>query len=345
MAVNISTHTQADILNRYCVEMASEISTNLKQMMVSEGIWTPVITDHTYASTLLETSGDIVQAYQCAFTPPAVSGTIYQNKWSLQPMKIDLEWSCDDLIKWFNKWKCEWDQRGKNVPLTQWDFPRWIFKNEIYPTLQHDMEMKVAFNAEAVTPTTGVAGTTIGAVDGMGTVIKDAIVAGAAAPTNPINAIAPSNVISTEEFTESTIYDKLTAFLKAIPVLHRNQITSIQCAPELVEMYAMDVMNRFGNSGCCDLSPITNDGLATAARQTKIFPFNVTLQGLPSMTGSQRIIASSMKNNLIWGRKRGESVLPTMQWESQKRVLSAFGDFHRFYGFEDGRRLFVNEQV
>jgi hypothetical protein len=345
MAVSISIATQADILNRYCVTMEQEISQNIRETLVSEGVWSPVVTDLTHASVLMESSGDLIQAYQCDFTPSNFSGTLYQNKWELQPMKVDLTWTCDDLVGWFDTFRCEWDQRGQNKPLTEWDFPRWLFSNVLVPEMEHDMEMTVAFKADRVNPTVGVAGVTLGAVDGLGTVITNAIAKGAVTPDDPSNAIPPTNVIATGVITASTAVDKVTKFLKEIPDLHRKRITTIYCAPELFDMYVVDAFNLFGNNGCCTLSPITNPNLTAQIQGMNIFPYAAKLMPLPSMTGSQRLIASSKLRNIIWGRKRGEAQMPRFQWDAEKRTLSAWADFHRFYGFNDGRFLWVNDQA
>lgn len=333
MALTISS--TASVLNRFCVTHDNEIHTELRQRMVTENIWAPVSTNYAYAAKQLDFGGDLIQAMQCDFTPQTGTGEFSELLWVLKPLKIDIEFSCDDLDMWFDKFMCDFHQFGSGRSLTEWDYPRWLVNNHIIPRVANDMELKVAYKASYVAPTTGTPGTTLQSVNGMAKVLADAITA---------LKIPAANVITTGVITSSTAVDKLEAFVDALPELARQQGGVIYCSEAVQRLFVRDMLEHYG-AGCCETSPIGNPMLAERIKGTPIFNSSIKLVGLPSMAGSNRLIYEAMPGNLIWGRRTGEPMLPTIRWEEDKRTLVGMAEFHRFYGFRNGRLLFVNEQA
>lgn len=334
MAITIAS--TSELLNRFTIKHGKEINTALLRDMVSERVWTKVGgVDFAYASTSAETTGDVVQAFQCAVTPTNVDTEFKSNLWELQQMKIDLVYTCDDLNKWFNKfqsWRTQW---GDGNPLLAWDFPRYLYNMHILPKVKNDMEMKAAYKGVRVAPTTGVAGTTLGSVNGMGKVLADGIVSG---------DIPSGNVITTGLITSANAVAKMETFAGGLPEEDLTQGGMLLCSEQTHRNFVRDMLERYGN-GCCTTTPIGNPDLAARIAGTPIFNTNIRLVSLPSMTGSNRIIFSSMQDNLIWGNRTGEGMLPTIRWQEKDRTLTGLAEFHRFYGYENGKRLFVNEQV
>jgi hypothetical protein len=333
MAITISN--TSEVLNRFCAKFDTEIHSQLRRDMVTESVWTPVTADYAYVSPQMTTTGEIVQAFQCPWTPESGTSNLTDLTWKLQPLKIDLEFTCDDLNIWFDKFNCSRTEWGSGQPLTAWDFPRYFLNEAIMPLLKDNMEMKIAYKGVHVAPTSGVAGTALGAVDGMGAVIADAITA---------LTIPSANVITTGAITVANAVTKFELFVDGLPELARQQGGVIYCSEQLQRFFVRDMYERYGQ-GCCETTPIGNPDLAMRIKGTPVFNSNIRVVGLPSMAGSGRIIFSSLKDNLIWGRRTGQPQLPIIRWQEDKRTLIGLAEFHRFYGFRSGMHLFVNDQA
>jgi len=163
-------------LNRYAIQFKTDINTKIRQKLVTEGELTARVADHTWTAPSVTTS-DLIQAFQCDFTPNNTH-TFDEDPVPLQRLKVDLEFSCDDMEGFYDTFFHEWDEFGSGKKPEDWRFPAWIYEKEIYPKLEEEMELLIAYKGIRVAPTTGVAGTPAASCDGLGKKIADAITAG-----------------------------------------------------------------------------------------------------------------------------------------------------------------------
>jgi hypothetical protein len=312
-------------LNRYAIQYKGEINTKMRQSLVTESEWTPRVADHTWTAPNVTTT-DLIQAFQCDFTPNN-SHTFDETPIPLQQLKIDLQFTCDDLEKFFDSFFTEWYEFGSGKKPEDWRFPAWIYANEILPKVEEELELLIAYKGVLVAPTTGVAGTPSASCDGMARKIALAIIAGRITP------------IATGAFTANTYYDKVNTFISALPQQHRERPGKIYMAPTHARGLAMDILERFKANS--NINPADTNSILRYA-----MPFsNKKIVGLPSMEGTSRIIYSPRRDNLVWVRKRNEPTLPMVRWESFERKLKGYAEFHRGYGFEFGPEMYVNDQA
>lgn len=324
----------AAALNRYHVTYASEVNKKFYQERVSEGAWSARRALHTYATQAFS-GGPVLQAFQCPFTPNN-DGNFTGAEYTLRKLKIDIEFTCEDLEMWFDKFYTEWTQWGENKSLTEWDFPRWYYNNHVRPQVAEDIELAISYNGVYVAPTAGVAGTPAGSVDGMGKVIADGIASG---------AIPAANVIATGPFTPATYYDQVTDFINGIDINYRSTPGIIYMSDVHARGFQADILEKFGNNGCCD-SSVFNEGITNQLVNFTMPLSGKRVMGLPSMRGSDRMYFSPKKDNLIWGYRTGTDAMPTIRWrEHEGRTLRGYAELYRFYGIEDPTKLFVNDQA
>ena len=330
MAITITAAAAA--LNRHCVTYSKDITQKIRQEVVTEMEWSPRVVDKAYATANLS-GGSVVQPFQCDFTPKLnvnFDGSLFL----LKALKVDIQFTCEDLEVWFDKWRCDWYEMGK--PVSEWAFPRYIYDNWVVPQIAEDLELLISYKGVEAAVTAGTPGLPQQSVDGMGQVIAAAITSG---------HIPAANVIDLDgAFTPATYYDKLKAFNEGLPVQHRTRTGVIYMSTSHALGLAADIYEKFGNTGCCDMS-IFQNGLTNRLLNVALPMINKRVVGLPSMEGRNRIIYSGVPNNLIWGRKRGEAQYPTIRWQEFDRTLKGMAEFHRFYGVENFAELYVNEVV
>lgn len=324
MAITIDSAVAA--LNRYCITYKKDINTRTRQGMVTENYLTPRTAMDSYVAPSANTTGDILQPFQCDWTP-RFSVNFSAEEIRLQRIKLDIEFTCDDLEQWHEKWMCDWGEFGSGKNMTEWSFPRYIVEKELYPKITEELEY-MSYNGAYAAPTAGTAGAYLTAVDGLKTKIAAAITA---------NKLTP---IAVGASTATTYYAKVKSFIDQLPNVYRVKGGTIFMNPDDVrafqqDVYAQGFANHVGFS-----APTCSDASEACVPFT-----NFKLVGLPSMIGSHRMIYSARPDNLIFVRRKGEPVLPKLTWESSKRTLSAWGEFHRAYGFEYAAELFVSDQA
>jgi hypothetical protein len=319
MAITVAS--AAAYLNRLQETRAPQIATQMRQGLVTENELSPRVADRVYTVTNASIA-DLVQAYQCDFTPNNAE-TFHEEAIPLQALKIDLQYTCDDMDKFFDTFYVQWTERGSGKKPEDHMFPMWIYENLVIPKVKEELELSIAYKGIRVTPTSGTAGTVAGSCDGLGKKIADAITASRITP------------ITTGAVTTSNVLDQLAAFNEALPVIHRDRSGKIYMSPTLARALAGLLLEKYKTN--CNIDPMGD------IMKLRIPNTNKTVIGLPSMEGRQRIIFSAQADNLVVVRRRGESIMPVIRWESYERKLKGFAEFHRGYGFEFGGNLYVND--
>lgn len=317
----ITLDSAVDALNRYSLVYKTEIISQMRQELVSERELTARPCDNSYAA-INATQSDIIQPFQCTFTPKGDT-EFSGNEFKLQQMKIDLQYTCADLEKFFESYMIDWYEPG--IERTEWGFPKWMYNNLLVPKWKEEMELEIVYNGEYAAPTSGTAGATGTSADGLGTVIQTAI---------DDSKLTP---IAVGAFTATTYVDVVKDFIAQLPYVYRTKGGRILMSPDNVRAFAEDFTERYKYT----IDPRSMQG------EKVEFPVpnsNFTLVGLPSMTGKNRMIYSGRAGNLIYGIKRGQPQIPQIRWQVFERTLKGLAEFHRFYGVEYWPELFVSDQ-
>ncbi len=322
MAHTITIESTQTALNQHMVTFAPQVKQAFRVGLEFENL--PQIglvsADEVYTAENA-TIGDLIQPYQAQFTPnnpeewDAVSNT-------LRPIKIDLKFSEEQLLKFYDKWRNTWFEAGKN-PM-EWSYPRYITEQLLAPKWQEELN-SIAWGGEYVAPTPGTPGAVLESADGFKIGIENAIAAGALV------------VVASGSFTSSNIREKLEDWMKAMPVAVRGKSGVILMSDTNARNYYYDFRGEFNAATWSSLQQ--NGGLMVDG-------FPVMIKGVKAMEGSNRwIYLPDGQQNMIVGNRRGYPMYPSFQFDHDLYNLHMKAVMYRFFGFEYWQNLYVNDQA
>lgn len=278
----------------------------IRQPAVTPSYAKPIVTESDVYRSANTVLGEIVQAFQKAFTTKD-DITFVPNEIRLRNAKIDVSLYPDDVkASWLGFLASLTDVERANWPII-----RYILESEIAPQIAHDMETKAYWGGAYVAPTAGTAGTAAGTMDGL----KKLIDTGLTATT--INAIAltalptPSTMVEAiEEF-----HDDMLASNQAL----EGAKIRIFMEPKFLRNYFRDQRNTFGANINYQAGVATID-----------FSSNVELVALPSMAGSGYIFATPVDNFLHVRKVNG---MQSPKVEESRREVALMLDWYEGIGF------------
>ena len=320
MAHAVTIASTNDALNQHMVQFAAETKQVFRVGLEFETDLPFVTADEVYTADNVSL-GDIVQPYQPRFTPTnAESWGAVSN--SLRPIKIDLEFTEEQLLKFFDKWKNMWFEAGKNP--TEWSYPRYIMEQVVAPKYREEMNA-IAWNGEYVAPTLGTAGASLESCDGFRIGIENAIDNGDLTPVN------------SGSYTASDIRSKLEDWMMAMPDAVRGRGGTVYMSDSWMRKYYYDFRGDFSTATWANLQAmggLTVDG------------FPVLIKGIKAMEGSDRwIYQPDNQENMIIGTRRGYPRDPQFIFDTDLYTLRAKAVVYRFFGFSFWDNLYVNDQA
>lgn len=316
---SITIDQAAVALNRYHIVMDPMIHQTVKKGIELENYLRPVVCDHTYTAASAEVS-DVLQAYQCDFTPNNdIEFTAIDN--TLQRMKIDIVFECDQLDEFYDSWRVEWVEDGRER--NQWTFPRYVYDNFILPKLVENLDF-VSVNGVYQAPTAGEAGLTVNACDGIKVKVQAAVNSGLTTP------------IPTGQLTDNNIVNQVEGFCDALPRPYKNMPGVVLMSQTNADKYWRNYRDQFG-TGNGNMGN-ENNGLRIDNTRKRVVGIG-SLDGFDGMIFIPNSVASA-----ILGRKRGQPYLPQIRWQVFERKLKGLAEFSRFYGFKYWGHIFVNDQ-
>lgn len=318
---NITIATTAAALNQYSTTFAPTIAQGLKQELEFERLLPFRTADRTYVRANVSVNRAL-QPYQPDFTPNnAESFDAVEN--TLQPGKVDLQFTQADLEEFFDAWMINWFELGK--PATEWSYPRYILENHIMPQLMEDINL-ASWAGQRVNPTAGTAGTYLQSWDGYKKKIADAITAG---KLTPIATGAPAS---------GSMVEWIREFCHSLPTPYRFKAGKIYMSATNASRYSEDYAEKYPRA-----SDVINNPNAPVVR---VDHFNKTVVGINAMEGSDRIFFSpDITDNIIVVSKRGMPAYPVFRFQEFDRTLKVLSEMSRAYGFEYWDHLFVNDQA
>lgn len=309
-------------LNQHMVTFAADVKQVFRTGLEFETL--PEIgmvsADEVYTAENADVS-DLIQPYQAQFTPQneeswdGVSNT-------LRPIKIDLKFSEEQLLKFYDKWRNNWFEAGRD-PM-EWSYPRYIVEQLLAPKWREELN-SVAWDGEYVAPTPGTPGAVLEACDGYRIGIENAITAGSLVP------------VASGSFTSSDIRSKLEAWMMAMPEAVRGRGGVVLMSDTNAREYYYDFRSEFSAATWSSLQ--ANGGLMVDG-------FPVRIIGVKAMEGSDRwIFLPSGQQNMIVGTRRGYPMYPQFIFDHDLYNLHMKAVIYRFFGFEHWGTLFVNDQA
>lgn len=309
----------ADSLNRHAVQYNPNILQILRTGLECEKAFAARSCDNTY-SAVNATAGEVIQPYQSGFTPKNTV-TFDAEEAKLQIIKIDVQFTADELAKYYDSWRIEWHEIGKD-PL-EWSFARYVYEVILLPKAIEEMNHN-AMNGEYAAPTAGTAGLSINSVDGYIKRFKDGVAAGRIVEI-ATGAIGAGDAVS-----------KIESFCDGLPEKYRDLPGTIYASHTVARYYARDYRGQFG----------TGNGVAGNENTTLNVDYsNKRVRPLHCLSGSNGLIfVPDTRATLNWGTRNGFPSMPQIRWEAQERVVKGLCEFYRFYSYEFAEEVFINDQ-
>ena len=320
MAHVISIDSAAANLNRHVVTYKQEVQQAFRVGLEFEGMLPFVQADKVYSAPNVQ-MGDLVQPYQPRFTPNNTE-TFDSVDNTLVPIKIDLEFTEEQLMTLYDKWAPQWAEAGKEAQAMT--YYQYIINNLVAPVYQENMN-DIAYNGVFNAPTPGTAGAVLDACDGFDKKIVDAIAAGKVVP------------VASGSFTSSDIRSKLEDWMKSMPIAVRGKGGTILMSDTNARNYYYDFRGDFSTATWANLQ---------AAGGMTVDGFPVKIKGVKAMEGSNRWISlPDNAQNMFVGTRRGYAKDPQFIFDADLYTLRAKAVIYRFYGFEYWNNIFVNDQA
>lgn len=320
MAHVISIDAAADNLNRHVVTYKQEVQQQFRTGLEFEGMLPFVQADKVYSAPNVQ-MGDLVQPYQPRFTPnntevwDEVSNT-------LVPIKLDLEFSEEQLMTLYDKWAPQFAEAGKEAKAMS--YYQYIINNLVAPVYQENMN-DLSYNGVFNAPTAGTPGAVLDSCDGYKKKLTDAITAGKVVP------------VVSGSFTASDIRSKLEDWMRAMPIAVRGKKGTVYMSDTNMRNYYFDFRGDFSTATWANLQQ--QGGMM-------IDGFQVKIVGVKSMEGSNRwIFLPDNAQNMIVGTRRGYARDPQFIFDADLYTLRAKAVIYRFYGFEYWNNIYVNDQA
>ncbi|WP_338812715.1 hypothetical protein V9L05_15220 [Bernardetia sp. Wsw4-3y2] len=265
-----------------------------------------------YQTTLSKYMGKRLQTFQKTWTPHPTTIEFIPHTIPLGHLKFDLDVFPDDLEKsWLDFLK------GKDLKPINYPFIRWLVEDHILAGWEEEWELEAVYKGVFAAPTPGTPNQPNEVVNGIRKVINDHITSGRITPF-ALGAIPASNA----DFVKYMIQ-----FADMLPSKYRNNPFTVQMSDEnsLRYMRGMDDLNLYYNK---------------ESNLAKIPKTNITVVGLESMSGDDKIWMS-FKENMLLLEKDIKKKDP--QLETAKREVSVLFDYWKAPGFEVPELVFTND--
>lgn len=316
MAVTIAT--TAASLNRHHIVYEREIAQEIRLEAEFENNMRRVPCEDTYCAPNVE-QGELLQAYQGTFTPKN-DVTFDEVNWTLESIKIDIQFEPADLDDFRKTWKYEWDQLGGPFR-KDYTFPKWLYKNVMMPKIKEELAT-LSMDGVRVAPTVGTAGNYLDSATGFKKHVLDYTASNDLVPI-PTGPILPATAVAQVE-----------DFVEALPLKYRNKKGFIDCSPEVAKLYLYDYRAKYGYAAGVS----GNENMSYDIYGTKM-----RLRPSQELSGMDALLYTP-EGNLITGRKIGQAELPAIRWEEDKRMLIGMCEMDRFWGWKYHNTMFINDQ-
>lgn len=307
---------------------------------IMKAILVPSVTDAEWAGTITPTEDTQVRKMKSSLTSvlqpfqkgasPAGDATIEPLSKDLTKMKYETDIDPDTIENSYAGFLATLDDNDrKKWPITKWIVTEMIAKGA------EDWELSVVYGGVYSAPTPGTAGAVGTTHDGIGTQIAADITATNITPVNGPAAWSTDPDAFLEEF-ETWIQD-----VKDVSEVNRhiveNKVDKVFMSKTHAELLARGIFRKYNIN-------YNASGQSIQGQPVKFpLPFsNLTIVGLPSMSGSNRVIMTPKENRMGY-IKRPNAAKAAQLFETGPRELLAFCDFWKQVSYWDPAYMYVNQ--
>ncbi|HRH68803.1 MAG TPA: hypothetical protein PLB89_04780 [Flavobacteriales bacterium] len=270
-------------------------------------------TDLTVWEKAVSRSTAIVQPAQLGWTPNGEFSFV-PSPIPTYAIKADLEFSSFSVEEGFVGFMHE-----NNVSQTGQELIKYIMNNHVSQQFAEDVELQLAFNGVRVTPTPGTAGAVGTSINGVYTVINDAITA---TTITPIAVGAAPN-------TGTAYMQYIEEFVEGINFKDRRRPMKLAVSEAACSLFEVGMMATY------------NQNYNATENLRKVFRYkNIELVPQVAMGNSTKIFCTPA-GNAIKPVNVGKG--PLWQFETEDRKIKAWTNQRIGYGFWDHSRVYTND--
>lgn len=321
MPHTVNIESTAAALNQFMVRYGTRIHQKLKQGLEFERNVPRVRAEYAYSGQDVTVSS-LLQPYQVAFTPNNTESfdgiTSY-----LRPLKVDLQFSAEQLEKFFSKWKANWFDTDPEEIRAK--YAGYIIGQHILPQVTEELNL-ASWAGQYVAPTAGTAGAVLASVDGYRVNLADHINDGRLTP------------ITTGALVSTTMVEQVREFCAGIPEPYRYRTGKLYMSKTHAQAYADNYQSLYPSRKVTEEMP--NE------LYLRVDHYNKTIVGVTAMEGSNRIICQfDDLDGMIVGEREGKPSFFQFRFQAFDRTLKCFAEIYRFYNWETCLHTFVNDQA
>ncbi|GAB3233125.1 hypothetical protein GCM10027346_20860 [Hymenobacter seoulensis] len=281
---------------------------------VTDSLLTPILTDDTVYRAAKTLMTRVLQPFQKAYTPLA-SVTFVPVGIEQFKMKIDTAEYPDEL-------EATWAGflTGEGIKRTEWPFIRWYIEQYLIPQSQQDYELLEVYNGKFVAPTAGTPGAAGTSMNGIKTTINTHITAGRITPI-------VTGALATDP---EALVDQLEQFADRIGQAYWGIPMQLGMSEQTQRRFLRGQERKYGKN-------TQGAGVGEQINNTKI-----TVVGLPSMAGSNKIWCTPKPNAVVLGKRTGNQ--GKFQVENVDRQVKVYSDWSKGVGFIIPEIVFTNDQ-
>lgn len=321
--------TQSLAMGLNVSEVALQLGEYVKADFVQAEIWKRMLTGLELEQYMFRKSNvtgkfsflssdttEVIQAFQKQFTPKGTTSFVpYINEAFHQKVDFQID-NIDELYDGYLNFFTDETKLRKD-----WPFVRYVMVEHIMPKMLNELNIQAA-QGSYVAPTSGTAGPSIAAANGILTIVE--------------NEISDANLdeITTGAIDATNAVNKIEGFLDSIDALDPNVLKSCKyvfCNKTIARHYQRNYRQLFGSTNA-----------AGTKGQLKLDDYNLEVVGLDAFAGKNRLMTTPDQNLVVGYNKIYQP--NSMDVQLDKRVVNLLADFWRGYGFRTLQNVYVNDQ-
>ncbi|SHL26766.1 hypothetical protein [Hymenobacter psychrotolerans] len=282
---------------------------------VTDSLLTPILTDETVYRAAKTLMTRVLQPFQKAYTPLA-SVTFTPVGIEQFKMKIDTAEYPDELeASWLGF------LTGEGIDRKSWPFIRWYIEEYLIPQSNQDYELLEVYNGVYVAPTAGTPGAAGTSMNGLKKTINTHITAGRITPI----------VTGALETDPEALVEQLEQFADRIGQAYWSIPMQLAVSEQVQRRFLRGQERKYGKN--TKVEGMLGD---------KINNTNITVVGLPSMSGANKIWCTPKANALVLGKRTGNQ--GKFQVENVDRQVKVYSDWSKGVGFIIPEIVYTNDQ-
>jgi hypothetical protein len=290
------------------------------------------VTENTQEKKNSVTLSSVLQPWQKGASPTG-DLTIAPLTMTLSKMKYETDIDPDTIERTYAGWLRGVDTNDRS----QWTITKWIAEIKLVEKGREDWELKAIMGGEYAAPTPGTGGAPETSHDGILTQVADAITATTITAINGPAAWSTDSEDCANEF--EAWLESVRGTSETIRTIIDNHCDKVFMSKTLAMRIRKGLDIKYKDYG----SQVAISGAIKTAAYRYTLPYhNLEVVGLPSMTGSSRVILTPPQNRDGY-IKAPNSEQVAQLYPTGPRELLAFCDFYKQVSYWDPQYMYVNQ--